>query len=231
MRGFLALYLDFFLISSAVRLADDAFPNVTVSLLGQPMPWPIQIVVALILLTLGRLANISLGERLLCYALAEQPGGRRQWPNLLLGTFGFLSGIWGLLRLAEADDGMPFLFMVEETPLKIAAVALYGALYSWGGVMLLRFEHRAKLYNALVISATLPIAAINQLFSHDALVASIVARESRDQPFPPEIAEFFAQLSIIYTVVLVAASLAILYFCRERPAAERSLEGAPSGGA
>ncbi|MER9233716.1 hypothetical protein NKI56_16700 [Mesorhizobium sp. M0622] len=121
--------------------------------------------------------------------------------------------------------------MVEDTPLKITTVALYGALYGWGGVMLLRFEPRAKLYNALLFASTLPLAGINQLFSHDALVASIVARaNSHGRPFTTEKAEVYARLSIYYAILLVAMMLAILYFCRERPgtAVERSLKGSPN---
>ncbi|CAN7233659.1 hypothetical protein [Mesorhizobium sp. LjNodule214] len=229
---FLGLCLDYVWMNAAVVLVDRLFPGVAETVLGQPTSWAARTVLSLILVSLAWVANVSVGEWLLSYALAEQPAGRRQWPNLLLGTLGFVSGIWYVLRLTQPDDGMPFLFMVEQTPLKIAAVALYIALYGWCGVMLLRFEPRAKLYNALLFASTLPLAAINQLFSHDALVASMVARaNSEGRTFTMEKAELYARLSIYYAVLLVVVMLAILYFCRERPAtaAERSLEGSPSG--
>ncbi|MGX9576409.1 hypothetical protein [Mesorhizobium sp. f-mel] len=229
---FLGLCIDFVWINAAVVLADRLFPGVAEAIIGQPTSWAALTVLTLGLLSLARVANASVGEWLLSYALAEQAARARQWANLLLGTLGFVSGIWYLLRLTEPSDGMPFLFMVEDTPMKIAAVALHSTLYSWCGVMLLRLEPRAKLYNALLFASTLPLAAINQMFSHDALLASIMARaNSQGRPFTMEKAELYARLSIYYAILLVVVMLAILYFCRERPAAsvERSLEGSPSG--
>ncbi|WP_167391435.1 hypothetical protein [Mesorhizobium temperatum] len=120
--------------------------------------------------------------------------------------------------------------MVEDTPLKTAAAALYSALYSWCGVMLLRFEPKAKLCNALLFASVLPLTAINLIFSRDALIASMVARAAIEgRSFPVEKAEVYARVSIYYAILLVAVMLAILYFCRERPAVsvERSFEGSP----
>lgn len=226
--AFFSLCIDYVWINAAVVLADRLFPGVAETLLGQPMSWAARQVLSLILLSVARLTNASLGEWLLSYALAEQPEGQRQWANLLLGTLGFMSGIWYLLRLTEPGDGMPFLFMVEDTPPKIGAVALYSALYGWCGAMLLRFEPRAKLYNALLFASVLPLTAINLIFSHDALIASMVARAaSQGRSFPVEKAEVYARVSPYYAILLVAVMLAILYFCRERPvaSADRSPEG------
>lgn len=223
--AFFSLCIDYVWINAAIVLANRL--GVAEIVLGQPLSWAARALLTLILLSVARLANASLGEWLLSYAATEQPA-LRQWPNILLGTLSFVSGIWYLLNLTELGEGMPFLFMVEQTPLKIAAVALYSGLYSWCGVMLLRFEPKAKLYNALLLASTLPLTAINQLFSHDALIASMIARASREgRSFPLEKAEVYARVSIYWAILVVVVMLAILYFCRERPAAaaRRPLEG------
>ncbi|MFD2053891.1 hypothetical protein ACFSQT_12580 [Mesorhizobium calcicola] len=226
--AFFSLCIDYVWINAAVVLADRLFPEIVETILGQPMSWAARQVVSLVLLSLARFANASLGEWLLSYALAEKPAGQRQWANLLLGTLGFVSGLWTLLHSTEPGDGVPFLLMVEDSPQKMAAIALYSVLSSWGGVMLLRFTPRAKLYNAVLSFSTLPLAAINQMFSHDALVASILLRSnSTAHPFTMEKAELYARLSIYYAILLVAVQLAILYFCRERPAA--AVQGQPEG--
>ncbi|MER9233717.1 hypothetical protein NKI56_16705 [Mesorhizobium sp. M0622] len=95
-------------MNAAVVLADRLFPGVAETVLGQPTSWAARTVFSLILLSLARVANASVGEWLLAYALAEHRTSLRQWPNLLLGTLGFVSGIWYLLRLTEPGDGMPF---------------------------------------------------------------------------------------------------------------------------
>ncbi|MDX8525491.1 hypothetical protein RFM68_13310 [Mesorhizobium sp. MSK_1335] len=216
-------------MNAAVVLVDRLFPGIAETVLGQPTSWVARQTLSLVLLGAMRGANASIGEWLLAYAQTEQPG-RRQWANLLLGMLGFASGIWYLLHLTEPGDRTPFLFMVEDTPLKIAAVAIYSAFYSWCGVMLLRFELRAKFYNALLFVSVLPLTAINVTFSRDALVASMVARAaSQGRSFPVEKAEVYARASLYYAVVLIAIMLTLLYFCRERPAVERPLEGAPGG--
>ncbi|MER9753428.1 hypothetical protein NKJ46_08220 [Mesorhizobium sp. M0166] len=227
---FLSLCIDYVWVNAAVVLVDRLFPGIAETVLGQPASWAARQVLSLILFSLVRVANVSVGEWLLSYAQTEQPAGQRQWANLLLGTLGVLSGIWYLLRLTGPDDGAPFLFMVEDTPLKTAAVAIYSAVYSWCGVMLLRFEPKAKLCNALLFASVLPLTAINLIFSRDALVASMVARAaSQGRSFPVEKAELYARVSIYYAILLVAVMLTILYFCRERPAVsvERSFEGSP----
>ncbi|UVK42689.1 hypothetical protein BPNPMPFG_004392 [Mesorhizobium sp. AR07] len=227
---FLSLCIDYVWINAAVVLVDRLFPGVAETVLGQPMSWAARQVLSLILLCVLRFANASLGEWLLAYALAEQPAGQRQWANLLLGTLGFISGIWYLLRLTEPGDGTPFLLMVEHTPLKTAAVALYSALCSWCGVMLLRFQPKAKRYNALLFASALPVTVINVAFSRDALIASIIARAaSQGRSLPVEKAEVYARGSVYYAIVLIAVMLVILYFCRERPgvSAGKPLEGSP----
>ncbi|TIS94405.1 hypothetical protein [Mesorhizobium sp.] len=225
---FLSLCIDYVWVNAAVVLADRL--GIAETVLGQPPSWAARQVLSLILLSLVRVANASVGEWLLSYAQTEQPAGQRQWANLLLGTLGVLSGIWYLLHLTEPDDGMPFLFMVEDTLLKTAVIALYSALCSWCGVMLLRFEPKAKLCKALLFASVLPLTAINLIFSHDALIASMVARAaSQGRSFPVEKAEVYARVSISYAILVAAVMLAILYFCRERPAVsvERSFEGSP----
>jgi hypothetical protein len=220
---FLSFCLDYAWVNAAVVVADRLFPGVGEAVLGQPTTWAARQLVSVILVALVRLANASVGEWLLSYPLNEQPEGQRQWANLLLGTLGVLSGIWFMLRLAEGDDGTPFLFMVEQTPLKNAATALYGAVYGWCGAMLLRFAPRAKFYNALLLISVLLLSAINWMFSHDALVASMVARAARDgRIYPIERAEHYAGVGIYYAIGLIAVMLAILYFCRERPASQRA---------
>ncbi|RAZ90134.1 hypothetical protein DPM33_14995 [Mesorhizobium hawassense] len=229
--SFVSLCLDFVWVNAAVVLVDRLFPGIAETVLGQPASWAARQTLSLVLLAAMRGANASIGEWLLGYARTEQPG-RRQWANLLLGTLGFASGIWYLLRLTEPGDATPFLFMVEDTPLKLAAVAIFSACYSWCGAMLLRFEPRAKFYNVLLFVSILPLTAINVIFSRDAMVATMVARAaSQGQSFPVEKAEVYIRVSLYFTVLLVAIMLALLYFCRERPAAEKPLEGAQGGSA
>ncbi|MER8429334.1 hypothetical protein [Mesorhizobium caraganae] len=225
---FLGLILDFFWIDAAVGLIDQLFPGIAATILGQSMSWSARIVVSLALLSLARLANLSVGDWLLHYALTEREAGvsLRQWPNLLLGTIGFLSAIWQLVQLTQPSNGMPFLFMVEDTPLKMLALALHAAFHGWGGAMLLRFAHRARLFNAVLFSATLPLTAINYLFFRDAMVAAMMVRPTYGPLRSADQAERIVAFSPIYAVVLVAMLLAILYFCRERPAPAR--QGAPA---
>ncbi|BCM16350.1 hypothetical protein [Mesorhizobium sp. J8] len=226
---FVSLCLDFIWINSAVVLIDRLFPGIAETLLGQPTSWAARQTVSLVLLAALRGANVSIGEWLLGYARTEPPG-RRQWANLLLGTLGFASGIWYLLRLSEPGDTTPFLFMVENSPLKLAAVAIFSAFYSWCGAVLLRFEPRAKFYNALLFVSILPLTAINVIFSRDAMIATMLARAaSRGQSFPLEKAEAYVRVSFYFAVLLVAIMLTLLYFCRERPVAEKPIEGAQSG--
>ncbi|WP_136617919.1 MULTISPECIES: hypothetical protein [Mesorhizobium] len=226
----LGLYLDFVWINAIVVLADRLFPGIAETFLGQPMPVRAQTALSLILIGLARLTNASLGQRLLSYAWSEQPAGQRQWPNLLLGTAGFVSGIGQLKRLTGSGDVVPFLSMFEDTPLMIAAFALYAALYGWCGVALLRFAPGAKLFGALIFASSVLLAGIDFLFSRDVLIARMMMREaSKGRPIPLERAEFFLSLSLLYTLVFSGILLVILLFCRERPTAalERPLEGSP----
>lgn len=226
--AFFSLCIDYVWINAAVALVERLFPDVVATILGQPTSWAVRQLGTLVLLSLLRVANASLGEWMTSYALAERPAGQRQWPNLLLGTLGFVSAISYLFRFIEDGNGMPFMLMVEDTPLKIGAVALYSALFCWGGIMLVRFAPAAKLYNALMAISAVPLAALNQMFSHDALVASIIAGASnRGHPMTLEKAEVYARLSIYFSILVCAVVLACLYFCRERPA--DSPDSAPAG--
>jgi hypothetical protein len=228
----LGLYLDFVWIDAIVVLVNWQFPGLAATVLGQPASWSVLMVLSLSLLGLARVANISMGQWLLSYARSEQPAGQRQWPNILLGTVGFVVGIIQLPLAVEPGDGVPFLFMVEDTPLKMAAIALYGALYGWAGVMLLRFMPGAKLYSALMFASGLPLVAINHLFSRDAMVARLMAQAvSHGRSLTPERAEFVLSVAPVFNLLFVGIMLVILLLCRERPTAsvDRPLEGSPSG--
>ncbi|WP_137930156.1 hypothetical protein [Mesorhizobium comanense] len=221
--AFFSLCIDAAWIGVAVALANRL--GVAEMVLGQPLSGAGCALVVTLLLTVARLTNASLGEWLLAYALDEKPAGQRQWPNLVLGTVSLISGLLTLLNQTVPDHGMPFLFMVEQTPLKIAAVTLYGCLCCWCGAMLLRFEPRAKLYNAVMAASSVPLAAINQLFSHDALIASMMARaNAAGREFPLEKAEAYARISIYYSILVAVVMLAILYFCRERASSQEAVE-------
>ncbi len=109
---------------------------------------------------------------MLARAIREDETGStaRQWPNLVLGTLGVLSGLKEFVRWTLPGDGLPFLFMVEETPLKLAALTVNGALYIFGGVLLLRFAFGAKLLNAPLLLFGLAMTVVNVLYFHAALV-------------------------------------------------------------
>ncbi|MGX5831617.1 hypothetical protein [Mesorhizobium sp. 43Arga] len=216
----LSLFLDFLWINTAITLTIYLLPTLTEAAFGGPMPLSAQIVVSLVLLSIGRVLNLSLGDYLLSKAVAEwDAGGRlRQWPNLLLGTIGFLSGLKELERWTEAGNGIPFLFMVEETPLKIVVLVIYGTLYGLGGILLLRFAAGAKLLNGALLAVGAVAMAINILFYHDAMVAAIIARnENQGREITVEAAERAVALSP-YGFVLLGVMAAVLYFCRERRA-------------
>jgi hypothetical protein len=222
----LSLYLDFVWINAIVVLVYRLVPGVAEIFLGQP-PGRVQTALSLILIGLARVTNASLGQRLLSYARSEKPAGQRQWPNLLLGTAGFVSGIGQLKRLTEPGDGSPFLFMVEDTPLKLIALMLYAALYGWCGVMLLRFAPGAKIYGALIFASSVLLGVISFLFSRDAMIARVmVSQASKGRPLTPGDAEFFLNLAFMSTLVFIGIMLVILLSSRERPAA--SVEAAPT---
>jgi hypothetical protein len=216
----LSLFLDFLWINTAIGLLIYLLPTLAESVLGGPAPWSAQIVISLILLSVGRLLNLSFGDYLLSNAVAERDAGGklRQWPNLLLGTLGFLSGLKDLVRWTEPGSAVPFLFMVEETPLKIGVLLVYGALYGLGGVLLLRFASGAKLLNGVILAIGAVAMVINVLFYHDAMVAAIIARnENQGREITVEAAEKAVALSP-YGFVLLAVMGVVLYFCRERRA-------------
>lgn len=217
----LSLFLDFLWINTVVGLAVYLLPTLTEAAFGGPVPWSAQIVISLVLLSIGRVLNLSLGEYLLSNAVAEwKAGGRlRQWPNLLLGTIGFLSGLKELVRWTEPGSGIPFLFMVDETPLKIGVLVVYGALYGLGGILLLRFAAGAKLFTGALLAVGSVVMAINILFYHDAMVTAIITRnENQGREITMEAAERAVALSP-YGFVLLGVMAAVLYFCRERRAA------------
>lgn len=217
----LSVFLDFLWINTVVGLLIYLLPTFAEAAFGGPVPWSAQIVISLVLLSIGRVMDLSLGEYLLSNAVAEwEAGGRlRQWPNLLLGTAGFLSGLKELERWTEPRSGVPFLFMVEETPLKIGVLVVYGALYGLGGILLLRFAAGAKLLTGALLAVGSVAMATNILFFHDAMVDAIITRnENQGREITLEAAERAVALSP-YGFVLLGVMAAILYFCRERRAA------------
>ncbi|MER9518451.1 hypothetical protein NKI44_14010 [Mesorhizobium sp. M0614] len=214
----LSLFLDFLWINTVVGLAIYLLPTLAETAFDVPVPWSAQIVISLVLLSIGRLLDLSVGEYLLSNAVTEwEAGGRlRQWPNLLLGTAGFLSGLKELERWTAPGSGVPFLFMVEETPLKIGVLMIYGALYGLGGILLLRFAAGAKLFNAALLAVGAVAMAVNILFFHDAMVTAIITRnENQGREITLEAAERAVALSP-YGFVLLGVMAAVLYFCRER---------------
>ena len=217
----LSLYLDFIVIDAAVGLVAYLAPSFVESLFGEPLPWLAQATISLLLLIVGRFLNVSLGDYLLSYAIAEREAGimLRQWPNVLLGTVGFLSGLKEIVRWTLPGDGMPFLFMVEETPLKLAALITYGALYGLGGIMLLHFTRGAKLLNAALLAFGAAMMAVNLVYFRDTMVAAQINRRlNQGLPAELESAEAVVSNAPIYGGVFFALMFVLLYFCRERPA-------------
>lgn len=215
----LAFYLDFLCADAAITLAYYFVGAAVENIIGFPLDWGWQVGIALTLAALLHGFGLSVGERLLAYAVAEREAGvtLRQWPNLVLGTLGLLSGLKELVRWTAPGTGMPFFLLVEETPFKIAAVTLFGASFGLGGIMLLTFWPRAKLFNAVFYGLGLVGAPLNYLFAYEATVAAQMTRKgNQGLPQTREQAEAIVNMSPWFGLAFVGAMLIVLYFCRER---------------
>lgn len=216
----LSLYLDFLVVDTVVGLFIYLSPFFIENLFGGPLSWPAQISISLLLLIIERFLKVSLGDYLLSYAIAERNAGvaLRQWPNLVLGTLGFLSGVKEIVRWTLPGDGMPFLFMVEETPFKLAMLMAKGALVVLSGIMLLRFLPGARLLNAALFAFGVAMTTINLLWFRDEMVAAQVNRRLR-QGLPADLESAQAVVSTvpIYGGIFFVLLFVLLYFCRERP--------------
>lgn len=215
----LSLYLDFIWINALVGLADHVLPWLSRALFGQPLPWAASIAVSLLLLGIGRMLGVSVGGWLLSWAADERDAGvtLRQWPNLVLGTLAFLSGLKEMVRWVEPGDGLPFLLMVEETPLKIAALMLFGAAVALAGAMLLRFAPGAKLFNAALLAFGAAAFAVNMLFSREAMVAAAMTRRTNQGlPATLEQAEGVVSFTLYAAIALIVVCCVLLSLCRER---------------
>lgn len=216
----LSLYLDFIWINALVGLADHVLPWLSQALFGQSLPWAASIAVSLLLLGIGRMLGVSVGGWLLSWAADEREAGvtLRQWPNLVLGTLAFLSGLKEMVRWVEPGNGLPFLLMVEETPLKIAALMLFGAAVALAGIMLLRFMRGARLVNSLLIGFAMAAFAVNMLFSREAMVtAAMTRRANQGLPATLEQAEGVVSFTLYAAIALLAVCCVLLFLCRERP--------------
>lgn len=215
----LGLYLDFICIDTVVGLATYFFGEGIERLLGMPVSWAAQASASLVVLIVLRLLNLSVGEWLLAYAVAERQSGvrLRQWPNLFLGTVGLLSGLKEIVRWTVPGDGIPLLFLVEDTPVKVLVLAPFGALYIISGVMLLRFQPSAKLFNAALLGLGAVIMAGNLLFFRDAMIAAQLNRRiNQGLPADPQAAESVVAYAPLYGVVSFGVLAVVLYFCRGR---------------
>ena len=215
----LGLYLDFICIDAVVGLAAYFSGEAIERLIGMPLSWAAQASASLLVLILLRLLNLSAGEWLLAYALAERQSGirLRQWPNLVLGTMLLLSGLKEVVRWTAPGGGIPLLFLVEDTPIKVFFLTLFGALYIWSGVTLLRFDSGAKLLNAALLVLGAAIMAGNLLFFREAMVAAQLNRRlNQGLPADPQAAESVVAYSPLYGAVVFGVLAVILYFCRER---------------
>lgn len=215
-----AFLLDVTCTSAALRLVRGFAGPVIESTLGFPISFPIHLLVALAIAGLLRLAGISIGEMLLAYPLSEHEAGSppRQWPNLLMGTGGILGSAMLLTSWLRPDDGMPFFLLVEPTQTKLMAKMLYGALGFIGALMLLAFWPRARIFNGILIGATLLAPVLNYFFAHDAIVTVLLTRAyETGAPMTVEMAERYGTYASAYGVVFPLILLAILYLCRERP--------------
>jgi hypothetical protein len=215
----LALYLDFILIDAVVGLVTYFLGEAIETLIGMPVSWAAQASASLLVLILLRLLNLSVGELLLAYAVAERQSGvrLRQWPNLFLGTAMLLSGLKEVVRWSAPGDGMPLLFLVEDTPVKVLVLMLFGALYILSGVMLLRFDPGAKIVNSALLALGAAIMAGNLLFFREAMVAAQLNRRlNQGLAADPQAAESVVAYAPLYGAVFFGALAAILYLCRER---------------
>lgn len=215
----LGLYLDYICIDAVVGLLTYFFGEAIERLIGMPISWAAQASASLLVLILLRLFNLSVGEWLLAYAVAERQSAvrLRQWPNLWLGTIALLSGLKEMVRWTAPGDGMPFLLLVEDTPAKALVLTLYGALYVCAGVLLLRFWPGAKLFTGALLALGAVVMAGNLLFFREAMVfAQLTRRLNQGLPADPQEAESVVAYAPVYGAAVFAVLVAILYFCRER---------------
>ncbi|EFG4742164.1 hypothetical protein BM885_005249, partial [Escherichia coli] len=175
----LSLYLDLIWVWTVVGICQYFVGDEIAGALGRAPTWIEEVSVAGLIAAALKLFNLSAGDWLLARAIREDEAGStaRQWPNLLVGTVLFLSGLKEIVRWTLPGDGQPFLFMVEETPLKIMAVATFGLLYIVGGVLVLRFAYGAKALNYALLGIGAIMTAINYLFYRDAIMQALVDRK------------------------------------------------------
>ena len=76
----LSLYLDFIWINASVTLARYLLGSLIEGVFGGSVPWAADILVSLLLLTVLRLLNLSVGEWLLAYA--REGSERRDWSSV-----------------------------------------------------------------------------------------------------------------------------------------------------
>jgi len=215
-------------IDTIVGVAVHFFRADFEKLIGVPISWAVQLSISLLIVIAMRLLSLSIGTWLLAYATAERQRGiaQRQWPNLVLGTLGVWSGLdWIASRLTGPDDGSPFFFMVQDTPLKLVALLLYGAVTLWSGVLLLRFSRGARRFNWVLLGFMVAIMILNLLFFHEAMVLAQVARRmSQGLSTDREAAEAVIMWTPLYGGIAFGLIAFLLYRCREE------VEPAPSQG-
>ena len=217
----LPVYLDFIWVWALVGLVDYLGRGLLSRYLGPDQVWLAGAVVSLIIAVVLAVANLSVGERLLAYAKREDESGSkaRQWPNLLLGTILFLSGLKEIVRWTEPGTGMPAFFLVEETPLKVAVLMLYGAANLIGAVMLLGFWRGAKLFNFVLLAIATVAGLASYVFYRAEMIAALMTRrQNQGLPMDAERAETYVNAGPAFFLGTMVVFAAILYFCREREA-------------
>lgn len=217
----LPLYLDFIWIWTVIGLVDYLSEGLIGGIFGDENAVLGGAVVSLLIAVVLAVTNLSIGERLLHYAKWEEESGvkSRQWPNLLLGTMLFLSGLKEIVGWTEPGTGMPAFFLVEETPLKIAVLTLYGVANLVGGVMLLGFYRGAKLYNWILLAVvTIPGLASYIFFRAEMIAALMARRDNQGLPMDAERAETYINAGPVLFLAIMVLMAVILYFCRERQA-------------
>lgn len=219
----LSIYLDFIWVNTLVGLAMHFFGAAVEALLGGPLSWPGSVAVSLVVVSILRLLNVSAGDWLLEHAIAERQAGSglRQWPNLLMGTIGFLSGCKEAVRWTLPGDGMPMMFLVEETPVKLVVIFVYGLLYVLAGAMLLRFARGAKLFNFVLLGLGVVVIAVNLLFFREAMVnAQLLRRANLGLPVDQAAAEAVVSTMPLYGGIFFALLFLLIYLSRERRVAQ-----------
>lgn len=122
-----------------------------------------------------------------------------------------------MTRWAAPGEQIPFLFMVEETPFKIVALCIHGALYVLGGVMVLRFAPGARLYNAVLLVFGTAMMTINLVFYRDAMIeAQMVRRLNQGLPVDPEAAEAVVSWAPVAGGAMILLMAVLLWLSRER---------------